>query len=105
MSFLRGCVFESLERPLDVSRHAYVDIFLTIIPLQCYSAIQLPLPILRHLVVRLDRPEEMVNVLPAHIFDPEVVNDEGKLDWPRDVFPQPWRVWDFIVPMRFEPLF
>ena len=42
-------------------------------------------------------------MLPANILDPEVVDDKGKLDWPRDVSPQSRSVGDFIVSMRFEP--
>ena len=55
--------------------------------------------------MRLDRPEEIVDVLLANVFDPEVVDNEGELDWSRDVFPQSGSMWYLIVPVWFESLF
>ncbi len=73
------------EIPLDIQAHNLVA---------CHIGLDL--------VVPLQDREKMVEVLDAHIFNAEIIDNEAKLNWVPFVFPKAWYGSSFVVALCFE---
>ena len=76
--FVGGVIVETLEGGGDVPQHGPVYLFSCIIPIKIYGQVLCALLIVRDRVVLLKDGHEVLDMLPANVFNAKIINAQGK---------------------------
>ena len=90
-------VLKLVERFLYISWHGDVQYACLAAPVQCDATVETPSPILHDLIFFLDCMYEVQYVLFSLVFDPKVVDHNGKRDSILVVAPQSWSDWCRLI--------
>ncbi len=83
----RGGVLEAGEGFFDVPRHGEVDFPFLVVPLDGESAVLFAFPVAQAFVIFLHCVYQMLCILIAHIFYPEIIDNKREADQVGIVFP------------------
>lgn len=61
-----------------ISRHGNVQLVCIVVPIQSYTAVQVPCPIFSESIVLLKAFDEMINLSFVRVFDSKIVHDKGE---------------------------
>ena len=76
-----------------------------VVEIQGDPTVFLILPVFFYLVEFFKNFDQVAGVFLAHVFDPEVIDDETEIDGSPVMFPEPWRVVILAVPIFGESFF
>jgi hypothetical protein len=91
-----------LEEFFDISRHRNVDSARIVVPMQFDAAIEIARPILGKFIFFFDAFYQVINVFPAHILNPEVIDYQREGDRAGKMSPEARGMFTFVIPMGEE---